>query len=101
MSAFPMSSFSSWFFLILQIQFLSFTGPKISLIFSAQIFLNVVHFDLLTSRPHISMLLQVLLRLYIFLVLSKKIIRRKRLNIDITVYDIYTHGLIVRCGEVE
>jgi len=31
MSAFPMSSFSSWFFLILQIPFLSCTGLKIFL----------------------------------------------------------------------
>ena len=70
MSAFPMSSFSSWFFLILQIPFSSYTGPKVSLIFSAQIFLIVVHFDLLMSRPHIRMLLQVLLGLYILLVLN-------------------------------
>jgi hypothetical protein len=28
MSAFPISSFSSWFFLILQIPFSSCTGPK-------------------------------------------------------------------------
>ena len=70
MSAFPMSSFSLCFFLILQIPFLSCTGPKISLIFSARIFLIVVHFDLLMSRSHISMLLQVLLRLYIILVLN-------------------------------
>jgi hypothetical protein len=70
MSAFPMSSFSLCFFLILQIPFLSCTGPKISLIFSARIFFIVVHFDLLMSRSHISMLLRVLLRLYIILVLN-------------------------------
>ena len=55
MSAFPMSSFSSWLFLILQIPF------SFSLIFHTQIFLIAVHFDLLISRPHIRMLLQVLL----------------------------------------
>ena len=41
-------------------------SQKFSLIFSAQIFLIAVHFDLLMSRSHIRMLLQVLLKLYIF-----------------------------------
>ena len=45
-------------------------GQKFSLVFSAKIFLTVVHFYLLMSRPHIRMLLQVLLGLYIFLVLN-------------------------------
>ena len=62
MSALSMSSFSSWFFLILQIPFSSCAGPKI--------FLIVVHFDLLMSRPHICMLQWVLLRFHIFLVLN-------------------------------
>ena len=70
MSALPVSSFTSWFFLILQIPFSSCTGQKFSLIFSSQIFLIVVHFDLLMSRPHVRMLLQVLLSFYIFLVLN-------------------------------
>ena len=73
-STFPMSSFSSWFFLILQNPFSSYTGPKFSLVFSAQIFLVVVHIDLLMSRPHIRMSLQVLLRYYIFLVLNSYVI---------------------------
>ena len=51
-SAFPISLFSSWFFLILQIPFSSCTGPKIFLIFSAQIFLIVVHFDLPIALIH-------------------------------------------------
>jgi len=49
-------------------------GQKFSLIFFTQLFLIVVHFDLLMSRPHIRMLLQVLLGLYIFLVLNFSII---------------------------
>ena len=49
MSAFPVSSFSSLFFLILRIPF--------SLIFPSQIFLIVVHFDLLMSRPHTRIIL--------------------------------------------
>ena len=70
MSAFPISSFSSQFFLILQIPFSSCTGPKSFLnIFRSNI-LNCYHFDLLMSRPQIRMLLQVLLGLYIFLVLN-------------------------------
>ena len=70
MSALPMSSFSSWFFLILQNPFSSFTGQKLFLVFSVRIFLVVVHFDLLMSRSYIRMLLQVLFRFDIFLVLN-------------------------------
>jgi hypothetical protein len=39
MSALPVSSFSSWFFLILQIPFSSSTGPNI--------FLNISHSNIL------------------------------------------------------
>ena len=59
MSTFPISSFSLWFFLILQIPFSSLLGQIFSLIFSTQM-----------SMSHIRMLLQVLLKLYIFLVLN-------------------------------
>jgi hypothetical protein len=38
LSAFPMSSLSSWFILIFQDPYLSCTGPKISLIFCVKIF---------------------------------------------------------------
>jgi hypothetical protein len=55
MSAFPMSSFSSRFFLILQIPFSSFTGPKIFLnIFRSNI-LNCCSFRLVNvqvSHPY-------------------------------------------------
>jgi len=58
---------SFWFS---RIHFHLVLGQKFFLVFSVQIFLVVVHFNLLMSRPHIRMLLQVLLRFYIFLVLN-------------------------------
>jgi hypothetical protein len=57
MSAFPVSSFSSWFFLILQIPFSSCTGPKIFVnIFRSNI-LNCCSFRLVNvqgSHPHVA-----------------------------------------------
>ena len=57
MSAFPMGSFSSWFFLILQIQFSSCTWPKIFLnIFRSNI-LNCCSFRLVNvqaSHPYVT-----------------------------------------------
>ena len=53
MSVFPISSFSSWFFLILQIPFLSRTGPKI---FRSNI-LNCCSFrpvNVQTSHPYVA-----------------------------------------------
>ena len=57
MSGLPMSSFSSWFFLILQIPFSSCTGPKIFLnIFRSNI-LNCCSFQFVnvhTSHPYVT-----------------------------------------------
>jgi hypothetical protein len=70
MSACPMSSFNSWFILILQDPSLSCTGPKI--------FLNILRSNILSCcsslvvnvQLHIRMSLQVLLSSYIFLTLN-------------------------------
>ena len=57
MSAFPMSSFSSWFFLILQNPFSSCTGPKIFLNIFLSNILNCCSFRLVNvqaSHPYVT-----------------------------------------------
>jgi len=57
MSVFPMSSFSSWFFLILQIPFASCTGPKIFLNIFLSNILNCCSFRLVNvqaSHPYVA-----------------------------------------------
>ena len=72
-SALPMSSFSSWFFLISQVQFSSCTGPKIFLnIFRSNI-LNCCSFRLVNvqaSHLHVTAGLIGVLYIYIFLILN-------------------------------
>ena len=57
MSAFPMCSFSSWFFLILQISFSSHTGPKIFVNIFLSNILNRCSFRLVNvqvSHPYVT-----------------------------------------------
>jgi len=57
MSAFPTISISSWFFLILQIPFSSYTGPKIVLSIFYSNILNCCSFQLVNvqaSHPYVT-----------------------------------------------